>query len=197
MTKDDKLMFFSRSANKDPGKGVDEYVSNPKKYNYLSGVKDWRKHLSNFWPVNVLKIDGKTWYSSEHYFHSMKFRLKNPKFADTFSLESGSEWSRDPLMSKMVGGKTGKWKKVQKRPLNVEMRSDFYDGYNKKVMTIAMYNKFGQNHELWNILKATNDAQLTHKTRGIPLTRIDEMERVRHCLNIYPYVHGIGSMYIE
>ena len=119
------------SADKLPGLGADEFLNSGENYSELAKIKDWRKMLSNFWPCDELIIDGKKWYSVEQYFHAMKFMRDFPEFAETFTLNSGSQWSKDPAMSKAIGGKTGKWKGVQVRPIGVTMRSDFYGDFHK------------------------------------------------------------------
>lgn len=47
-TSSDKLVFFSRSADKYPGKGAGECVSDCSQYEELAAISDWRKVLSNF-----------------------------------------------------------------------------------------------------------------------------------------------------
>ena len=44
----DTLYFYSKSADKKPGKGANETVHDDSKYEKLSQTKDWRKVLSNF-----------------------------------------------------------------------------------------------------------------------------------------------------
>nr|QBK87442.1 MAG: protein of unknown function DUF1768 [Marseillevirus LCMAC201] len=119
--------FYSKSADKYPGTGTGENLTGPKDtYKKLSNIKDWRKMLSNFY-IAPMKINDLTWNSVEHYFHAMKFMNSHPEFAKTFSAESNTDWSKDAVMAKSVGGKTGKYKGKQIRPSYVKMRPDFYD----------------------------------------------------------------------
>ena len=69
----DILQFYSKSADKYPGKGNGEYVKNPEDYKELSKIKDWRKMLSNFY-VMPFELDGNIWNSVEHFYHACKFR---------------------------------------------------------------------------------------------------------------------------
>lgn len=62
----DVLMFNQFSADKKPGMGVMEHVSDRSKYHGLSKIRDWRKMLSNEYPENI-RIDDETWLSVEHY----------------------------------------------------------------------------------------------------------------------------------
>jgi hypothetical protein len=50
-TTDDRLYFFSGSADLPPGQGVNERVADPADYAALAGVRHWRRMLSNFWPA--------------------------------------------------------------------------------------------------------------------------------------------------
>ena len=84
----DTLFYFSKSADKKPGKGVNEFVKNLKDYEELSQIKDWRKILSNFY-VAPFKYNGKTWNTIEHAFQSKKIELVDEKLAEKFTLESG------------------------------------------------------------------------------------------------------------
>lgn len=175
----DKLFFYSKSKDIDAGKGVNEFVENPSLYDKLNKIKDWRKKLSNFWP-SEMEIDGMKWHTVEHYYHAMKFMRDFPDFAFTFSLDSDSEWCRDPVMAKSIGGKTGKYKGKNYRKKNIVMREDFYDDFHHEIMEKALYNKFSQNQSLFELLLATNNAQLLHRTRGKPMSRVHDLEKVRN-----------------
>ena len=84
----DRLFFYSKSADKKPGKGTNEWVSDPKKYHALASIPEWRKVLSNF-DVNPFVFEGKTYNTIEHVFQSKKIALVNPEKADFFTMESG------------------------------------------------------------------------------------------------------------
>ena len=45
----DKFLFYSKSADKKPGKGTGEYVNDIKIYKELSEIPNWRHILSNFY----------------------------------------------------------------------------------------------------------------------------------------------------
>jgi len=173
----DKFMFFSKSAHKPPGTGVHEELgSSPKKYTALAKVKDWRKTLSNFYE-SEFELDGKRWLSVEHFYQGSKFRQRNPQFFNLFSLDSGSEISQDPCKAKRAGGKTG----GGLRPKSVKIDPGFFTN-NNHVFYRAMVAKFSQNPRLKKILLDTKDAQLLHKTRGIPLQRVFPLEEARDSL---------------
>jgi len=72
---EDKLFYYSKSANKQVGKGVNEFVSNYNDYNELNKIKDWRKMLSNFY-VAEFTYNGKTYYTAEHAFQAKNNIMK-------------------------------------------------------------------------------------------------------------------------
>ena len=64
-TSKDKLLFYSKSADKATGKGSNEIVQDASLYTQLNDIKDWRKMLSNF-HMCVFKYDGYTYNTIEH-----------------------------------------------------------------------------------------------------------------------------------
>jgi ribA/ribD-fused uncharacterized protein len=146
--------------------GAGEKISkeNIEKYEPLSTIKDWRKKLSNFW-IQPFELDGKQWQSVEHYYQASKFK-GTPDFFNQFSLDSGSDLSKDPLLAKAAGGKTGKLGKQQIRPKEIVVDTDFFEGRHKEEMYRGQFAKFTQNLELLDTLLQTKDAQLVHYTRG-------------------------------
>ena len=94
-----KFYFYSKSADKAPGKGANEIVVDPSEYSELAKIKDWRKVLSNF-HVSPFVFEGFTYNSIEHVFQSKKIGLVSPEKAFLFTLESGSEIGKgDGLMA--------------------------------------------------------------------------------------------------
>jgi hypothetical protein len=181
-----KFVFKSNSADKKPGKGVGEELSE-ENFNELSLIKNWRRMLSNFWQIDFLDkksiakeplfiLDDLSWASVENFFHYVKFRDTNPKYAMTFSFNGGKPWSRNAYNSKfagkagMVSKRTGKVynKKIGgiKLPTNVKIREDFYDKDDItipiKLQYIAAWSKFTQNPELKKVLLATKNSELYH-----------------------------------
>jgi predicted NAD-dependent protein-ADP-ribosyltransferase YbiA (DUF1768 family) len=195
----DKFQFWSKSSDKEPGKGTGEYIHSIKEYRDLRKIKDWRKMLSNFY-VSPFVLDGKTWSSVEHFYHASKFRDSSNKdnfnYYETFSLESNSPWSKDPQKAWMAGqaGKPNSngiipTKKIDNvvLPKNVKILKNFNsDKIGKKAMTIAFLAKFTQNEMLKNALLYTNNAELWHfRTKGRDLEYWDHLMRVRNCIRDY------------
>ena len=102
------FQFYSRSQNKLPGKGAGEKISpeSENKFAELRKIKNWRKVLSNFY-IEPFTSDNLTWNSVEHLYHALKFKKGHPEFYKQFSLESDSAFSKEPLLAKAAGGKTG------------------------------------------------------------------------------------------
>ena len=202
MDKNDKFIFWSRSSDKDPGKGKGEYINikNINLYKDLKKTKDWRKMLSNSY-LSEFELDGHKWASVEHFYHAMKFRdlenKNNYNYYLTFTLDSNSPWSKDPAKA-IIAGQAGEFnldgiiptKKIDNvtLPKNVKMRRDFeLKKIDKKALTIAFFAKFSQNEELKNVLLNTKNAELWLYRRGKEMEPkfLDHLMRIRSCINKY------------
>ena len=169
------FMFYSKSANKKPGKGKGEIIPDDRliEFNELAKMKDWRKVLSNFYikpkrdgeVVPLFELDGLKWASVEHYYHANKFKKNHPDYYRLFSIDSGSQIMDDPKKALGAGGKTGKVSGKKFRPKNVFMDEDFFDdNNNEKVMEKGQMAKYQQDDISRQVLLATKDAKLVHYT---------------------------------
>jgi predicted NAD-dependent protein-ADP-ribosyltransferase YbiA (DUF1768 family) len=201
----DKFVFYSKSANLKPGKGVGEYVNNPHAYIELSSIDNWRKKFSNMHIASFL-LDGEEWMSVEHFFHACKFR--GTPYYKTFTRYGGKHWSTNPFLAFMAGkagrimanGKPYK-KNIEGHnvPQNISMRSDFYeDGIDKKVMELAQFAKFSQNPELKDILLKTNDAELvhlvTHRGKKSKHQLWTWLMEIRRCIKKYDRIYDLAKI---
>ena len=171
----DMLYFFSGSADKKPGKGVNEQVEDISQYSELAKMKDWRRELSNF-AIGDFKYKNpindyiSTYHTAEHAYHAIKISLANPEKAKQFSLESGSILSR---------GDGNAARNVRKIVLLSGDQLQQWGQMKDKVLEDILYAKFSQVRSAREILLATGRAQLWHGAPRTSKTRQFALERVR------------------
>ena len=151
------FQFYSKSADAPkPGKGSGESINPDRVKDFtelaLKENKGWRKVLSNFYP-STIQIDGKQWYSVEHYFQAAKFKEINPEYYFTFSLDdASSKINKDPKKAKSAGRKV--------RLSTEEIKK--WNARSSGVMKKAQLEKYRINDYAKKILLLTKDAKLLH-----------------------------------
>jgi hypothetical protein len=188
---DDSITFISFINSNDkpfPGLGIGEKIRMDVLLDFvdLALIDNWRKKLSNEW-IQPFTLDNHSWNSVEHYYQASKFKQNNPGFYISFSLDTGSDLSKNVEMAKSAGGKTGKWEVEDKdvvllRAENVEIDPDFYKLRYNKEMYDAQYAKFTQNKELKDLLMATKNAKLMHYVNNKPLEEYKQLMEIREKL---------------
>lgn len=171
----DKHTVFSFHAKANdspkPGTGSGEKIKNEdiSKYKVLKSIKDWRRKLDDSWIIPI-RIDGHRWNSVEHYFLASQFKKGFPDFYLKFSVESGSDISKDLELARIAGSKSGKSKDRVLREANIKMDPDFYTIGTNPIFEVerkkALDAKFSGNLELKNMLLETQHAKLVHFVRS-------------------------------
>ena len=174
---DTVFVFYSKSSDVAPGKGTNEKIPDEKReiYDDLAKIPNWRKRLSNFW-IQPFYKQGFVWASVEHYYQASKFKIGHEDFYKQFSLDKGTELSKDPVLAKAMGGKDLKHKY---RPKDIKIDDDFFPKRAQQEMFRAQYAKFTQNADLKYLLKSTKKAKLMHYTRGGKLETFDGLMYIR------------------
>ena len=154
-------------------------ITNKVDFINLSHIKDWRRKLDNSWPHAPFKLDNHKWASVDHYYNASKFKKGYPDFYMTFSLDSDSALSKDPILAKKVGSK----EKHELKPKHVRIDPDFYSGRSVTERNLATEAKFASNPDMRNILKSTRNAKLVRVLRGGECAICTDIMRIRNDLS--------------
>jgi ribA/ribD-fused uncharacterized protein len=170
----DKLFFYSKSADKPPGKGVHETVQDYSVYTELAKIKDWRKVLSNF-HYHPFKFNGYTFNTIEHAFHWAKISIADPQRALEFTVESNTE----------LGLGDGEMaRKNRKLMVLTKSQLKMWSEQHHALMEDAARAKYAQCDESRMVLQSTGNAQLWHVVgRSSVHAHFIHLEKIRHELS--------------
>jgi len=162
------FQYYIKSNNKPlPGKGVGEKIQSDmvKTFSALSQIPEWRRKLDNEFE-SPFELDGHKWKTVEHYYQGAKFKNTNKEFYLLFSLDSGSNISKDVELASSAGSKSGKHKGELLRSKDIKIDTDFFGGNDEKVLENALYAKFSQNNDMKQVLLNTQNAKLLLYRKG-------------------------------
>ena len=178
---DPSIVFMIPQDSVAPGCGSGERIPIEKIFQYVQLAKTpkWRKKLDDSWTEAPFDLDGHRWASAENHFQAAKYRNSYPDFTAMFSVEGNSQFSKDPALAKLVGGRN----KHELKPPHVKhVDKDFYGERSVKEKYNGLVAKYEQNLDLAEALLATRPAVLMQFNRGKkPEVRYDLM-RVRDYL---------------
>jgi hypothetical protein len=174
----DVFKFNKKSRDDIPGKGKaggGESVADPTIYEELASIPNWRRVLSNMYvKPNVdrnveplFELDGHKWASVEHWYHANKYKYNidsNEKYKNFylgFTLDSNSQYCKDPVKALRVGGKRGTLDGKAFRPKDIVMDPNF-ESIKASVMKDGQRAKYNQDKLSQKVLLATKSAKLVH-----------------------------------
>ncbi|MCH2045657.1 MAG: NADAR family protein [Saprospiraceae bacterium] len=174
----DRFVFYSKSADKAPGKGSNEQVEDATAYTKLASIKDWRRILGNFYECNFI-YEGRTYRTVEHALQAKKFEPIDKQLFESFALESNSELSKSDGLAARRMRKT-----IRLNPQQLQKWDQ------SKIGHVANMHraKFSQCPKAKQVLLATGEAELWHylsrQPKGKNLQHWDTLEEVRSKLRL-------------
>jgi predicted NAD-dependent protein-ADP-ribosyltransferase YbiA (DUF1768 family) len=181
-----QLAYFSKSAEKPPGRGAGEQPRNDGRAWTLPD--DFRRRLSNFYRLKrPFNLDGLEWTSVEAYYQAAKFMLAAMEptkddiaYGGMFAV-GGAFADLDGAAIKTKGGKSARrirhfdrWGEIADQSVERPWTRDD-DGQWQQLTTLplahvamfrALQARFTQDEESCQLLLATDNAFLVHTIRG-------------------------------
>jgi hypothetical protein len=178
------FVFYSNAEKSaKPGTADGEKIPKDAKIDYipLSKIPEWRKKLDDSWMGDAsIRIDNHNWSSVSHYLEGAKYKKGYPDIYLQYSLDSGSELSKDPKPDK-----AGKKLKIQgdldKKPKAIKVDVDYALGRDLQERELALRAKFEDNEDYRNLLLLTKTALLKlREKRGSPAIPDMLLMKIRH-----------------
>ena len=162
------FMIHPKSAgNHAPGKGNGENINttNIIKYSELSCIKNWRRIISTHYE-SPFTLDELKWNTIEHYLQGVKFKKTNPVYYKSFSLNSSSEYNKDPMMAK------------RETTANIKLCDE---DYNHDISMCKAYTQLFLEDKLFRkVLLLTKDAKIVHYIYRKPVKVMKELMNIRN-----------------
>jgi predicted NAD-dependent protein-ADP-ribosyltransferase YbiA (DUF1768 family) len=183
----DTIIFciYDKAPDVVPGKGKYEKISdsNVSDFKTLETFTQWRTRLSNT-HHSVFVMDNHKWYSVYHYYVACQFKLSNPEFYLSFSMDSGNPISRSISKAREASDMT---KETSLRSPDIVTDADYYSGpRHLEELFYGTYENINQHEDLKRILINTRNAKLMRyvKKDGISKFVIDtDLIYIRFLLN--------------
>lgn len=157
----DTIIFciYDKAPDVVPGKGKYEKIpeSSIGEFKTLETFTNWRTRLSNT-HHSVFVLDDHKWYSVYHYYVACQFKLSNPEFYLSFSMDSGSPISRSITKAREASDMS---KDTTLRSSEIEPDADYYSGNRHlEELFYGTYANIDQHEDLKRILINTRNAKL-------------------------------------
>lgn len=196
----DILYYYSGSADKPPGSGVNERVSDRRRYSILSSIPMWRQILSNFYVSEFTYVrDGipLRYRTAEHAFQGAKIAMSDSlqeplerRVSYQFSLNSRSALSR---------GDGDAARRARKIVVLDRQQLQKWNRIKDSVLKAILIAKFTQDLHAGRTLIATLDAELWHGAPRVPKSRQLVLEEVRDIVrkdpNVLAYMLSKGDFH--
>lgn len=188
MEMSDILYYFSGSADKLPGSGVNEYISDRSRYSTLASISDWRRVLSNF-HISEFVYRDRRYKTVEHAFQGMKICTVNDNLGYTFCMDSQSILS-------MGGGDAAR--RARKIAIMNSTQIQSWNRSKDDIMRDILMAKFVSDMGAARTLIATLNAELWHGAPRVAKERQYSLESVRSSIrkdpNILAYLLTNGDV---
>jgi predicted NAD-dependent protein-ADP-ribosyltransferase YbiA (DUF1768 family) len=183
----DTILFciYDKAPDEVPGKGKYEKIpdSSIDSFKTLETYKDWRSRLSNT-HQSVFTLDNHKWNSVFHYYVACQFKLSNPEFYLSFSIDSGSVISRSIAKAREASDMS---KDSVLRNKEIVSDPDYYNSTRHlEELFYGTQANIEQHEDLKRILVNTRDAKLMRYVKKDDISKFvidSDLIYIRYLLN--------------